>query len=64
MQICSPNLSSRCVTVRRIHGPTMLVEYDDTQNNANHIHTVWRDLENDFGGDLLKKHYEEAHLNK
>jgi hypothetical protein len=45
----------------RIHGPNFLVEYDDTQNNANHIHTVWRDLENDFGGDLLRKHYEEHH---
>jgi hypothetical protein len=43
----------------RIHGPTFLIEYDNTQNNANHIHSVWRDLENDFGGDLLKKHYQE-----
>jgi hypothetical protein len=41
----------------RIHGPTVLVEYDNTQDNANHIHTVWRDLENDFGGDLLRRHY-------
>ena len=41
----------------RIHGPTVLVEYDNTQTGANHIHTVWRDLENDFGGDLLKRHY-------
>jgi hypothetical protein len=41
----------------RIHGPTVLVEYDNTQSNANHIHTVWRDLENDFGGDLLRRHY-------
>jgi hypothetical protein len=41
----------------RIHGPTVLVEYDNTQGGANHIHTVWRDLENDFGGDLLRKHY-------
>lgn len=41
----------------RIHGPTVLIEYDNTQNNANHIHTVWRDLENDFGGDLLRRHY-------
>jgi hypothetical protein len=41
----------------RIHGPTVLVEYDNTQSGANHIHTVWRDLENDFGGDLLKRHY-------
>ncbi len=41
----------------RIHGPTVLVEFDNSQGNANHIHTVWRDLENDFGGDLLKTHY-------
>ena len=41
----------------RIHGPTVLVEYDNSQNGANHIHTVWRDLENDFGGDLLRQHY-------
>jgi hypothetical protein len=41
----------------RIHGPTVLVEYDNTQGGANHIHTVWRDLENDFGGDLLRRHY-------
>ena len=42
----------------RLHGPTVLIEYDNTQNNANHIHTVWRDLERDFGGDLLRSHYE------
>ena len=41
----------------RIHGPTVLVEYDNSQGDANHIHTVWRDLENDFGGDLLRRHY-------
>ena len=41
----------------RIHGPTVLVEYDNSQGSANHIHTVWRDLENDFGGDLLRSHY-------
>ena len=41
----------------RIHGPTMLVEYDDTQNGANHIHTVYRDLERDLGGDALAAHY-------
>jgi hypothetical protein len=43
----------------RVHGPTVLIEYDNTQNNANHIHTVWRDLERDFGGDLLRTHYEQ-----
>ena len=41
----------------RIHGPTVLVEYDNSQDEANHIHTVWRDLENDFGSDLLRRHY-------
>ena len=44
----------------RIQGPTFLIEYDNTQNNANHVHSVWRDFENDFGVDLLKKHYESA----
>ena len=44
----------------RIHGPTLLLEYDNTQNNANHIHTVWRGFDNDFGEDLLRKHYEES----
>jgi hypothetical protein len=43
----------------RIHGPTILVEYDNQQNNANHIHTVWRDFRHDFGGDLLAEHYRE-----
>ena len=41
----------------RLHGPTFVVEFDNTQNNANHIHTVWRDAANDFGEDLLKEHY-------
>jgi hypothetical protein len=41
----------------RIHGPTVLIEYDNTQNDANHIHTVYRDLERDLGGDALRAHY-------
>jgi hypothetical protein len=41
----------------RIQGPTFLVEYDNTQSNANHIHTVWRDFDGDFGRDLLREHY-------
>lgn len=45
----------------RIQGRTFLMEYDNTQNNANHIHAVWRDLENDFGGDPLRRHYEQDH---
>jgi hypothetical protein len=40
-----------------VHGPTLLIEYDDTQNDANHIHTVYRDLQHDFGGDVLRAHY-------
>jgi hypothetical protein len=43
----------------RIHGPTIIIEYDNTQNNANHVHTVIRDLKNDFGGDQLLEHYKE-----
>ena len=41
----------------RIQGPAIIIEYDNTQNNANHIHTVIRDLKNDFGGDELLEHY-------
>ena len=44
----------------RIQGPTFLIEYDNTQNNANHIHTVWRSLENDFGYDALRAHCETS----
>jgi hypothetical protein len=42
----------------RLQGPTIIIEYDNTQNNANHVHTVVRDLKNDFGGDELFQHYE------
>ena len=44
----------------RIHGPSFLVEYDNTQNNANHIHTVWRNTRDDFGLDLLALHYRQG----
>ncbi len=44
-----------------VHGPTLLIEYDNTQNGANHIHTVWRDPINDWGEDLLAAHYRAAH---
>jgi hypothetical protein len=40
----------------RVQGPTFLIEYDNTQNDANHIHSVWRDFEGDFGRDLLREH--------
>jgi Protein of unknown function (DUF3500) len=45
----------------RIQAPAFLVEFDDTQDNANHIHSVWRDFEGDFGLDLLKEHYQSSH---
>jgi hypothetical protein len=45
----------------RIQGPSFLVEYDNVQNNANHIHTVWRDFNSDFGADLLALHYKQDH---
>ena len=45
----------------RIQSPTFLVEYDNTQNNNNHVHTVWRDFTNDFGQDLMKQHYDTNH---
>jgi hypothetical protein len=45
----------------RIHGPMLLIEYDNSQTNANHIHTIVRDLTNDFGEDLLREHYMKQH---
>jgi hypothetical protein len=45
----------------RIQSAAFLIEYDDTQNGANHIHTVWRDFDGDFGLDLLKEHYQASH---
>jgi hypothetical protein len=40
----------------RVQGPTFLIEYDNVQNGANHIHSVWRDFDGDFGRDLLREH--------
>jgi hypothetical protein len=45
----------------RLHGPTLLIEYDNTQNDANHIHSVWHDPKGDFGLDLLRAHYQDGH---
>ncbi|CAN5732137.1 hypothetical protein BH23GEM9_BH23GEM9_20480 [soil metagenome] len=46
--------------ISRIQGPSFLVEYDNSQNRANHSHTVWRDFDGDFGRDLLREHYRNA----
>ncbi len=45
----------------RIQGGTLLIEYDNTQNGANHVHAVIRDLSNDFGENILKEHYAKSH---
>ena len=45
----------------RIQGPMLLIEYDNIQNNANHVHSVVRDLTNDFAEDILKTHYANEH---
>ena len=44
-----------------IRGPRFLIEYDNTQNGANHIHAVWRDLVDDWGEDTLAAHYHAGH---
>jgi len=48
----------------RIQGPTFLIEFDNSQNRANHIHLVWRDFDGDFGRDVLKDHYEQHRSDK
>jgi hypothetical protein len=45
----------------RVQTADFLIEYDNTQNGANHVHAVWRDFEGDFGGDLLREHYHASH---
>ncbi len=45
----------------RLQGRRFLVEYDNTQDGANHVHAVWRDAANDFGEDMLRAHLRAAH---
>ena len=40
----------------QVQGPTFLIEHNNTQNNGNHIHAVWRDFNGDFGRDILAEH--------
>jgi hypothetical protein len=44
----------------RVQGPTFLIEFDNTQNNGNHVHSVWRDFDGDFGRDILREHLRAA----
>ena len=47
----------------RIQSPSFIIEYDNFQNNGNHVHSIFRDLKNDFG-DALAEHYEKEHKNQ
>lgn len=48
----------------RVQGPTFILEYANTQNNANHVHAVWRDFDGDFGRDVLAEHLKEHDYKK
>jgi hypothetical protein len=45
----------------RVQGPTFLIEFDNTQNDGNHVHSIWRDFKDDFGRDLLREHVKASH---
>lgn len=45
----------------RVQGPLFLIEYDASQGEGNHVHTVWRDFDGDFGRDLLRQHHQSSH---
>jgi hypothetical protein len=45
----------------RVQGPSFLIEFDNTQNKANHVHSVFREFKGDFGRDLLREHYQNSH---
>jgi hypothetical protein len=57
------SLSPGAAHYYRIQGPMLLIEYDNTQNNANHVHTTVRDLNDDFAEDILREHYAKEHKN-
>jgi hypothetical protein len=46
----------------RLQGPDFVFEYDNVQNDGNHVHSVWRNPSGDFGLDLLERHYRTSHL--
>ncbi len=45
----------------RVQGPTFILEACNIQNNANHVHAVWRDFEGDHGRDILAEHIQQEH---
>jgi hypothetical protein len=45
----------------RLQGPDFVFEYDNVQNQGNHVHSVWRSKAEDFGARILERHYQSAH---
>ncbi len=45
----------------RVQSASFVLECANVQNNANHVHAVWRDFDGDFGRDLLGEHYRDEH---
>ena len=45
----------------RIVGPHFAIEYAAPERDPDHVHALWRDTENDFGGQSLKRHLEQHH---
>ena len=58
---CGPAASTGEPHYYRIQGPRLLVEYDNTQRGVNHVHSVWRDPDGDFGADVLAEHHAAHH---
>jgi hypothetical protein len=56
-----PTERGQGATYYRIQSPDFLIEFDNTQNNWNHIHTTVRAFKGDFGADLLAEHYAKEH---
>ena len=54
-------LSTKTPHYYRIQGHRLLMEYDNTTRDANHVHTVWRDPVTDFGADALSAHRRHEH---
>ena len=49
------------VAYYRVQGPAFLIEFDNTQEDPNHIHAAFRDFDGDLGRDLLREHVARAH---
>ena len=52
-------VSERGAFYYRIHGPRILIEFDNSRG-GDHIHAIWRDPLDDFGRDALRRHYADS----